>query len=174
MAWQAAVVTTISLIVTFVFCCLDCRGATRKNTKIITIQYRRHVSAPFNMNLMTSIRLRILIHIIIIRHLIIPIKYAAIQLNHILRVNLNCLVFMRCYRLPISSSAALLPLNQPLNPRGAYIQFTLAHLQCNHSITEGFPCEWCLFALLKQYRWRVHVDQLRGWRGCWSLCAGYA
>ncbi|CAI0854226.1 Uncharacterised protein [Serratia fonticola] len=41
-----------------------------------------------------------------------------------------------------------LPLNQPLYSRGAYIQFTLAHLQRHYSITEGFSGKRRLFAWL--------------------------
>lgn len=47
--------------------------------------------------------------------------------------------------MPLSLS---LPHDHPLYTRGAYIQFTLAHLQRHDGITEGFSGKLRLFALL--------------------------
>lgn len=55
-----------------------------------------------------------------------------------------------------------LPLNQPINTRGAYIKFVLIHLERHYRITEGFPGKRRLLTLLEQYHRWIHVDQLRG------------
>ncbi|NBJ34458.1 hypothetical protein GE191_12270 [Serratia fonticola] len=62
--------------------------------------------------------------------------------------------------LQLLCSVILLPLNQPIDTRRANVQLVLCDLQRKHSVTKCLSGEWRLFALLKQYRWWVHVDQL--------------
>lgn len=103
----------------------------------------------------------------------VPIQYRSLNNGAKQTASPEQLNAKNAFNLMLLTGVIPLPLNQPLNPRGAYIQFTLAHLQRHDGITEGFPGKRCLFALLEQYRWRVHVDQLSGWRDLWFLDAGY-